>query len=1068
VQVVVGAAGDSGVRAVSVYSRREESDAEWVLHAQGTLSVAATAPSADLSEWPPAGAESVDIADGYARFEERGHQYGPAFQGLDKVWRRGQEVFAEAVVSAEAGVEVDGLGIHPALLDAVLHAAGMATETGDTTLPFCWRDVSLHAGGAGRVRACLTVLGDDAMSLEVTDASGSPVLTVGSLTTRPVTMEQLNAVTTAAAGRRDGDPLEVVWSPLSPKAVATNGSSPPPAVSWDDFCAGVDGQVVVWRCGADGDDLVGTVHTTTHAALSALQRWLAADQHGTLVVLTHGAVGLPDEDIGDLPAAAAWGLVRAAQAENPGRIMLVDADTDVDAAALVAAGETQLLVRAGTVYAARLASVPALLAVPAREQAWRLAAGGGTLEDLAIQPCPQAEAPLQAGQVRVKVAASGVNFRDVLAALGMYPGQAPVLGAEGAGVVVETGPDVPGLAVGDAVMGLIDGAGQLAVVDRQLLVKKPQGWSFAEAASVPVAFMTALYGLTDLAGLRAGEVVLIHAATGGVGMAAVQLARHRGAEVFVTASRGKWDTLRAMGFDADHIADSRTLDFEEKILAATAGRGVDVVLNSLANQFIDASLRLLIRGGRFIEMGKTDIRDAQVIAAEYPGVRYQAFDLIEAGSARLQEMLTDLTNLFDSRALQRPPVRTWDVRRAAEAYRYISQARHVGKVALTMPSTLAGELAEGTVLITGGTGMAGAELARHVVKTYGVRHIVLASRRGGRAESTAELTLDLARAGVQVQVLACDIADRSAVEGMLAQLARRFPPLRGVIHAAGVLDDAVVTSLTPDRVDTVLRAKVDAAWNLHELTRELPLSMFALCSSIAGTVGAAGQGNYAAANAFLDGLAAHRRAAGLPGVSLVWGLWEQSSAMTAHLSGRDLARLNRDGVVAMSAAQALEMFDTALVLNRPVVVTARFDRAALDARAMGGDLPALFAGLARRQRRRPAEEVVDATESRLALTERLRALDPDDQHRLLVETVCSHAAAVMGHPAPEEIDPETPFRDLGFDSLTAVELRNHVKSVTGLTLSHTLIFDHPTPAAVAVYLGGQFAGSGDAAQAARN
>ncbi len=843
-------------------------------------------------------------------------------------------------------------------------------------------------------------------------------------------------------------------------------------MSWEDFCAGagIDDQVVVWRCRPADGDVVDAVHASTHAALSALQRWLGADQSGTLVVITHGAVGLPDEDIADLAAAAVCGLVRAAQAENPGRIVLVDAETDadVDAAALAAAGETQLLVRAGTVYAARLAAAPALLAVPAKQQAWRLAAGGGTFEDLAIRPSPEAEAPLQAGQVRVAVAASGVNFRDVLAALGMYPGQAPVLGAEGAGVVVETGPEVSGLAVGDAVMGLIDGVGPLAVVDRQLLVKKPQGWSFAEAASAPVAFMTALYGLADLAGLGAGDAVLIHAATGGVGMAAVQLARHLGAEVFVTASRGKWDTLRAMGFGADHIADSRTLEFEEKILAATAGRGVDVVLNSLANEFVDASLRLLVRGGRFIEMGKTDIRDAQVIAAEYAAVRYQAFDLIEAGPVRLQEMLNELTGLFDSRVLQRPPVRTWDVRRAAEAYRFISQARHVGKVALTMPSALADELAEGTVLITGGTGMAGAELARHVVKTYGVRHVVLASRRGGRAESTAELTLDLARAGVQVQVLACDIADRSAVEGMLAQLARRFPPLRGVIHAAGVLDDAVVTSLTPDRVDTVLRAKVDAAWNLHELTRDLPLSMFALCSSIAGTVGAAGQGNYAAANAFLDGLAAHRRAAGLPGVSLVWGLWEQSSAMTAHLSGRDLARLNRDGVVAMSSAQALEMFDTALALSRPVVVTARFDRAALDARAMGGDLPALFAGLARRQRRRPAEEVVDATESRLALTERLSALDPDDQHRLLVETVCSHAAAVMGHPAPEEIDPETPFRDLGFDSLTAVELRNHVKSVTGLTLSHTLIFDHPTPAAVAIYLGGQFAGSRDAANAASN
>jgi polyketide synthase 1/15 len=486
-----------------------------------------------------------------------------------------------------------------------------------------------------------------------------------------------------------------------------------------------------------------------------------------------------------------------------------------------------------------------------------------------------------------------------------------------------------------------------------------------------------------------------------------------------------------------------------------------MVLNSLAGEFVDASLRLLVRGGRFIEMGKTDIRDAQVIATQYPAVRYRAFDLAEAGPQRIEAMLNELKELFDTRVLQPLPVTTRDVRCAVQAYRFISQARHIGKVILTMPSVLADELAEGTVLITGGTGMAGGELARHVANAYGVRHVVLASRRGGRSESTAELTLDLARAGAQVQVLACDVADRRAVAELLAQLARRCPPLRGVIHAAGVLDDAVITSLTPDRVDTVLRAKVDAAWNLHELTRDLGLSMFVLCSSIAGTVGAPGQGNYAAANAFLDGLAAHRQAAGLPGVSVAWGLWARSSAMTAHLSGRDLARLNRDGLAAMNPEQALELFDAALVVDHPVVVAARLDRAVLDTRAPSGELPALFSGLVRRPRRRLVEGIVDATQSRSALSQRLHALAPDDQHSLLVEMVCLQVAAVLGHPTPEEIDPDTAFRDLGFDSLTGVELRNRLKTATGLNLSPTLIFDHPTATAVADHIGRQFAESRD-------
>jgi 4-hydroxyphenylalkanoate synthase len=1069
VQVVVGAAGESGSRVVSVYSRRDQPDAEWLLHAEGMLGVAAAEASADLSEWPPAGAESVDISDGYARLASRGYEYGPAFQGLVGIWRRGPELFAEATTLAEAGVRIDGMGIHPALLDAVLHAAGLAVDASQTMLPFCWRGVSLHAGGAGRVRARFTALDAGAMSVEVADSAGLPVLTVRSLVTRPMTGEQLHAAVTTAVARPDREPLEMVWSPIPLKPNKIDGLGQLPVVSWDDYwAADADGEtaaaesVVVWRCGFGGDNVVSSVHTATHAALVVLQHWLAGSNPGRLVVLTSGAMGLSGETVSDLAGAAVWGLVRSAQAEHPGRIVLIDADTAIDAAGLVATGEPQLLVRAGGVHLARLAPAPALLELPAEDPAWRLSAGaGGTLESLMIRPCPEPQAPLQAGQVRVAVAASGVNFRDVMAALGMYPGQAPVLGAEGAGVVVETGPEVADVAVGDAVMGLIDGTGPSAVADQHMLVTMPKEWSFAQAAGVPVAFLTALYGLADLAATRAGDAVLIHAGTGGVGMAAVQLARHWGAEVFVTASRGKWDTLRAMGFDEDHIGDSRTLGFEEKFLSVTEGRGIDVVLNSLAGEFVDASLRLLVRGGRFIEMGKTDIRDAQVIADQYPAVGYQAFDLIEAGPQRMQEMLNELTELFDARALDPLPVTTWDVRCAVEAYRFISQARHTGKVVLTMPSALADDLARGTVLITGGTGMAGGELARHVVSAYGVRHVVLVSRRGSRSKSTAELTLDLARAGAQVQVLACDVADRRSVVEMLAQLQRRCPPLRGVIHAAGVLDDAVITSLTPDRVDTVLRAKVDAAWNLHELTRDLGLSMFVLCSSIAGTVGAAGQSNYAAANAFLDGLAAHRHAAGLPGVSLAWGMWARSSAMTAHLSSRDLARLNRGGVAAMTTEQALELFDAALAVNHPVVVAARLDRAALDARARNGELPALFSGLARPPRRRSVEDVVDATESRSALAERLHALPPDDQHGVLVEMVCLQAAAVLGHPAPEEIDPDTTFKALGFDSLTGVELRNHFKAATGLALSPTLIFDHPTPTAVADYIGRQLAESRD-------
>jgi len=1056
IQVLVGAVEASGRRAVSVYSRSDQPDSEWVVHADGVLGMQAPAPVTDLSVWPPVGGLAVDVSDAYQRLAARGYHYGPAFQGLAAVWRRGTEVFAE--ITVPEGIEVGGFGIHPVLLDAALHATGLALETTQMMVPFCWQQVSLRAAGATRLRARIAPAGPDAISVELADSAGLPVLSVASMLTRPISAQQLHAAVAAAARSAQGL-LELVWSPivLDPNTTAASVTSWPDTHTGDPHTngdSGADPEVVVWEfdhTGAQHDDTVASVHAGTHQALQVLQSWLAHDTAATLVIVTHGAVGLPGESITNLPAAAIWGLVRTAQTENPGRIVLIDTDGPIDFAAAAKSGEPQLLTRTNTTYTARLTPTPhqPTLQPPEGESAWRLVAGGGgTLEDLVLEPCLQEE--LEAEQVRVAVQAVGVNFRDVLVALGMVHDQTPVLGGEGAGVVVEVGPGVTGLAVGDRVMGLF-GAGSMAVVDQRLVVVVPQGWSFAEAAGVPVAFLTSFYALVNLAAVRPGESLLVHAATGGVGMAAVQLARQRGLEVFVTASSGKWDTLRDMGFDEDHIGDSRTLEFEEKFLAATAGRGVDVVLNALAGDFVDASLRLLPRGGRFIEMGKTDIRDAQAIAEQHPGVRYQAFDLLEADPQRIEQMLAELMRLFETQTLVRLPVKTWDVRCAPAAYRFLSQARHIGKLVLTM----SGSFGSGSVLITGGTGMAGAVLARHVVGRYGVRNVVLASRGGDRAEGVGELVAELSEAGVRVQVVACDVTDRAAVAGLLAGLPEQYP-LSAVIHAAGVLDDAVVGSLTAERMDVVLAPKVDGAWNLHELTRDLDLSAFVLCSSVAGVAGAPGQGNYAAGNAFLDGLAAYRRAGGLPGISLAWGWWAQASGMTGHLGGRDVARLSRGGLAPLSAGQAVELFDAGVALDHPCVVAARLDQAALRNLALDGGLSPLFSQLVHRPARRLVDN--DAAASVSALAARLRGLSTVEQHNLLLQLVCSQVAIVLGTDG-DDVDPDKTFQDLGFDSLTAVELRNRLKTTTGLALSPTLIFDYPTPTTVARHLLDDFQGA---------
>jgi len=849
----------------------------------------------------------------------------------------------------------------------------------------------------------------------------------------------------------------VVWS-----AQRSTSLQPVSVCDWD-ATESADAEALIFESMPVVDDVVTDVYAATRAVLPVLQSWLARDGAGTLVVATRGAMALPGETVTDLAGAAVWGLVRSAQTEHPGRIVLVDTDGALDeesVAAALAVREPQVLLRGATVYTARVHGSRAVggLLVPPSDGPWRMGMSSyGTFENMRLERIPDADAPLGPGQVRVALSAIAANFRDVMIALGLYPDPDAVMGIEASGVVIGTNAEESRFAIGDRVVGLFpDGTGTIAITDQRLLVKIPATWSHTAAATTTVVFATAYYALVDLARVKPGQRVLVHAAAGGVGMAAVQLARYLGLEVFGTASRGKWDTLRDMGFDDDHISDSRSLEFEDKFRAVTGGRGMDVVLDSLSGEFVDASLRLVTPGGAFLEMGKTDIRDAGVVAGEHPGVRYRAFDLFESGPDRIQEMLDELAGLFGDDVLRPLPVTRFDVRRAPAALRYLSQARHVGKVVMTMPDAWAA----GTVLITGATGMAGSALARHVVTKHGARHLVLVSRRGLDAPGAAELVTELRAAGAQVQVTACDAADREALAKVIADIPVQRP-LSGVIHAAGVLDDAVISSLTPDRVDAVLRAKVDAAWNLHELTRDLDVCAFVMFSSMAGLAGASGQANYAAANSFLDGLAVHRRTEGLPAMSLAWGLWDQASAMTGALGSADRARFGRDGIVAMSSDEALELMDTALIVDEPFLLPAHIDLAALRVKFDNGTLPPMFVDLINAPTRRQVDDSLAAAKSKSALLQRLEGLPEDEQQAVLLDLVRSNIATVLGSSSPDAIDPDRAFQELGFDSLTAVEMRNRLKSATGLPLSPTLIFDYPNSAALAGYMYGELVGSAE-------
>lgn len=609
-------------------------------------------------------------------------------------------------------------------------------------------------------------------------------------------------------------------------------------------------------------------------------------------------------------------------------------------------------------------------------------------------------------------------------------------------------------------MGLVQGTlGPVAVTDHRLLLPVPDGWSWAEAATAPVAFLTAYHGLYDLARLRSGESVLIHAATGGVGQAAVQLAQHGGSVVLATAGPGKWGVLRGLGLVGDRVASSRTLDFEPAFRAATGGRGVDVVLNALAHEFTDASLRLLAPGGRFVEMGKTDPRDPATVAADHGGAAYLAFDLFDVDPDRIAEILAELAGLFAKGALRPLPVHAQDVRQATQAVRRLSQARHTGKLALTLPAPLD---PEGTVLVTGGTGALGRLVARRLVDRHGVRHLLLAGRKGPQAPGIAELVAELEESGAEVTVRAADVGDRDAVAALLAAVPAERP-LTAVVHTAGVLDDAVLGSLTAERLRTVGRPKADGARHLHELTRSQDLAAFVLFSSAVGLLGNPGQANYGAANAELDALAQHRRVRGLPAVSLAWGHWAQAEGgMAAGLSAAERERLGATGLAPMTDEQALALFDAALGTPNAApgaptsapgtagVPDAALVAARLDPAAVPADrLAPVLRGLARHRARPAARGGADGPAALLA---RLAGQPAAEQERQLLALVLATAAAVLGHPDASAIRPELGFMESEFDSLGVIELRNRVNTATGLRLPTTALFDHPTPTALAAHL----------------
>ena len=799
--------------------------------------------------------------------------------------------------------------------------------------------------------------------------------------------------------------------------------------------------------------------------VKALAGWKGSDPP-RLWLVTRGAQGGGENGI-DPAQATMWGLGRVIALEHPElkctRLDLAcgaeSADPGRLAQELLRPDDAREIVYRGDARCMRILEPLEQEQAPGARRL--VLARPGELEGLAFEawerrlPGP--------GEVEIEVQATGVNFRDLMVALGMYPDADAPFGSECAGVVKAVGPGVEGHGIGDEVLALAPNRfGSDVVVPAEMVFPKPARLSFEEAAGVPGVFLTAHYALRELAALGAGETVLIHAAAGGVGLAALQIARKAGAEVFATAgTEEKRRYLASLG--VRHVMDSRAAGFAGEILSATGGRGVDVVLNSLSGALVEAGVAALATGGRFVELGKLGVWSASQFYAVRPEARYFEIDVAaecERQPDKMGRLMRELLAEFDSGSLVPTPRRVFDCKNAASAFRLMSRSGHIGKIVVSHRAsawlTTAGEglrfRGDASYLITGAFGGLGRLVAEWMVE-HGARHLVLL---GHHAPSSAaqESIGRMQAAGAAVMVAEADVSREPEVAAVLAQAAAEIPPLKGVIHAAGTLDDGVLLRQEWARFEKVMAAKVYGSLHLHRLTRDLPLDFFVLFSSAASLFGSPGQANHAAANAFLDALSEFRRGLGLPSLSINWGAWSGIGAAAR----RDVERrMPIAGMAAITPKEGLLCLERLLLSGEGQAGAFRIEWEKYAA-AAGNGAPRYSVGPTATGRATRSQSSVGTgggpREALASCGESVREAPPSQRRALLARFVAERAANALGLDPSRPIDPSRPLQELGLDSLLSVELRNILGNGLGGSrrLPATLLFDYPTIDTLVGYL----------------
>ncbi|KHK54535.1 beta-ketoacyl synthase [Burkholderia sp. A9] len=828
---------------------------------------------------------------------------------------------------------------------------------------------------------------------------------------------------------------------------------------------------------ADGAAVMRAQHGGA-LALASLVRELdaaGATERGRLCVVTRGGAPFAAGASSHPEQGSLWGLGRVIANEYPTLPMrLIDVDQAVEQPALQLAmallgddGEEEILLAPHGRYVPRM--LPAAQAAERDHAASTPDQPGarlafdmpGSLRNLEWFALPARD--LASGEVEIEPMATGLNFRDVMYAMGLLSDEAvetgfagATIGMEMSGRISRVGPDVDGFAPGDAVLGFAPASFATRVVTRATAIaRKPDTMSFEEAATVPTTFFTAYYSLCELARLRRGERVLVHGGAGGVGIAAIQIARHLGAEVFATAgSDEKREFIRLLG--VDRVFDSRSLAFADEILARTHGEGVDIVLNSLAGEAMVRSIDTLRPFGRFLELGKRDFYENSQIGLRpfrnnisYFGI--DADQLLGVLPALTTRLFEEVMTLFSDGVLHPLPYRAFPAARAEEAFRYMQQARQIGKVLVTFPSGTPAPTRgivlptlrldpHAAYLIVGGTGGLGFATARWMIER-GARHLTLASRGGtlGAAmQAEAERWRDVC--GAVVSVARCDVTDSAALAGLIDEIERRGTPLKGVLHSAMRIDDGLLRNVDDARFAAVLEPKVAGAWNLHRATQRCALDFFVVYSSATTYLGNPGQGAYVAANGFLEALVAHRRAAGQPATFMAWGPIEDVGFLARHAGTREALQA-RIGGASITSDEAMAALERALAHGAAGEAVVR-----LDWGAISRGMPAAHA---RRYTALQTGGAAETSSEDRVLLEQLRAL-PRADAVALVETALRGQIARILHMSPERVDAGRSVLDLGMDSLMGMELGMAVEENFGVKLSIMAIAEGATVHTLAV------------------